>query len=211
MVVPSRQATVPQWETMNEQRVRIVPKGEQPLVVLTQMAMDRRWLLKKALTRNASERKNGEYEFLVPEGDSRVILRDDVSVGIKFYTVLGEKREALAAEIRKEVEHWTELELLSWWDRAVESGDTDEKVVAVLFLGVGATEHPQPEYVQRIKEGLLDADKDVRSAAVAAVAYANWRLFWDDLLQIVASDPSAAARQRAAAIIDDWTAEDSRP
>jgi hypothetical protein len=193
---------------MSKEGVRIVPKVEKPLAPLTRMAMARGWHLKKAVPRNPEEPSNGEFKFHVPEGDGWVILRDDIYAGIKFIAVLGNNKEAIGADIRNEFEHWTELELFSWWDRAVETGDADDKVDAVLFLGVNTPEQQVAGYVDRIRAALGDGDKDVRNAAVAAVAYADWRVFCEDLEQVVASDADDAARERATMILNGWSAQD---
>ena len=193
---------------MSKQGIRIIPKLEKPLAPLTRMALERGWDLEKAVPRNTAEQRDGEYVFLLPKAEVYVSLHEDLLPGIKFYAVLGKEKEGVAKFLREEVDHWTESELFSWWDRAVESGDVDDKVDAVLHLGINTPEVPSADYVDRIKAGLSDPDKDVRNAAVVGAAYADWRVFREDLERIIASDADEKARERATFILNGWNAED---
>jgi len=195
---------------MSKQGIRIIPKIEKPLAPLARMASERAWDLEKAVPRSPAEQRDGEYIYHLAKSEVRIILRDDLLPGIKFYVVLGREKEGVAKFLRREVEHWTEPELFSWWDRAVESGDVDDKVDAVLHLGINTPEEPNDEYVERIKAGLADPDKDVRNAAVVGVAYADWRVFREDLERIIASDPDEKARERATFVLNGWNAEDAK-
>jgi hypothetical protein len=193
---------------MSKQGIRIIPKVEEPLEPITHMALERRWNLKKAVGQNSAEQRDGEYIYHLPTSDVFVILREDLLPGIKFYAVLGKEKEGVAKFLREEIDHWREPELFSWWDRAAESGDVDGKTDAVLHLGINAPEEPSADYVDRIKAGLSDPDKDVRNAAIVSVAYADWRVFRGDLQRIIASDSDEKARERATHILNGWNAED---
>ncbi|HTV20939.1 MAG TPA: hypothetical protein VMG12_19775 [Polyangiaceae bacterium] len=195
---------------MSKQGIRIIPKLEEPLAPLTRMATERGWHLKKAVGRSAAEQTDGEYIFHLPKADVFIVLRDDLLPGVKFYAVLGQANERVAKFLRREIEHWTEPELFSWWDRAVESGDVDDKTDAVLYLGINTSEVPTDDYIKRIMAALSDPDKAVRNAAVVAAAYADWRVFRDALKRIAESDPDEKARERASFVLNGWNAEDGR-
>lgn len=77
-----------------------------------------------------------------------------------------------------------------------------------MFLGVNSPEAPRDDYTSRLRAALLDADKDVRDAAIVAVGYAGWRLFRPEIEQMAAADPDADARERAKRLLDDWAKQD---
>jgi hypothetical protein len=180
----------------------IVPKLKDPITPFVKMSLERGWHLKKAVTSDAATRTPGEFVYLVPESGTGLCLRDDLYAGIHFFQVVGPDQERIAAELRKEFDPWTEPELFAWWDRGVEMDDVDDRVDAVLFLGVNTPEEPREEYAKRIRAGLADPDKDVRHAAVAATAFADWRVFRPDLELVADADPDDATRRAARYILN---------
>jgi hypothetical protein len=194
---------------MSKRGVRFIPRIKEPIEWLVKISMERGWHLKQAVARDPATGTNGEIIYLVPDTETFVILRDDLLPGIKFCSVVGPNQDRIAAEIRGEVEPWTDQELFAWWDRGVEKDDVDDRVDAVLFLGINTSEQPDDNYVSRICTGLHDPDKDVRNAAVAAAAYADWRVFKADLARIADTDPDGKARERARYVLDGWAQEDA--
>jgi len=194
---------------MSKRGVRFIPRVKEPIEWLVKMAVERGWHLKQALARDPATRKSGETIFLVPDTETFVILRDDIFAGIKFCAVVGPNQDRIAAEIRGEVNPWTDQELFAWWDRGVEKDEVDDRVDAALFLGVNTAEKPVDDYVSRIRAALHDLDKDVRNAAVAAAAFADWRVFKTDLARIADTDPDGTARERARHVLDGWAQEDA--
>jgi hypothetical protein len=194
---------------MSKRGVRIIPRVEDPITQLTRLALDRGWHLKKAVARDPATGENGEMVFLVPDSETWVFLRDDLFAGIHYFSIVGPDQEKIADEIKRDFNPWTASELFAWWDQGVASDDVDARVDAVLFLGVHAPEEPHEEYVLRIQAALGDKDKDVRNAAVAAAAYADWRIFRKQLEQIAAHDPDEKARERARYVVEGWAREDA--
>ena len=192
---------------MSKRGVRIIPRVEDPITQLTRLALDRGWHLKKAVARDLATGENGEMVFFVPDGETWVFLRDDLFAGIHHLCIVGPDQEKIADEIKKDFNPWTAPELFAWWDRAVADDDVDDRVDAVLFLGVQSPEDPQQEYAVRIQAALGDDDKDVRNAAVAAAAYTDWRVFRKQLEQIADHDPDEKARERARYVVEGWDRE----
>jgi hypothetical protein len=194
---------------MSTRGVRVIPKLKDPITRFAQIGLERKWNLKKAVARDPATRTPGEVASLVPESETWVILRDDLYAGIHFFHVRGPDEERIAADLREEFDAWTAPELFAWWDRGVAKEDVDDRVDAVLFLGVNTPYQPEEEYVKRIRAGLADPEKDVRNAAVAATAYADWRVFRPDLERLADTDPDDQARRSARYILDGWSKEDA--
>lgn len=193
---------------MNRSGIRIIPQVEDPITQLTRLAVDRGWHLKKAVGRDVASGASGEMVFFVPDGETYIFLRDDLFVGFQYFVISGPEQEHVADKIRKEFNPRKGSELLAWWDRGVASGDVDDRVDAVLFLGVDSPETPREEYTSRIRSALVDDDKDVRNAAVVAVGYTDWRIFQTDIERIAAADPDLTARERARLLLEGWDKQD---
>lgn len=196
---------------MAKDGVRIIPRAVDPITQLIDLSIDRGWHLKRAIGRDAEAGVSGELVYYVPGSENFVVLRDDILAGIKFISILGPHPESLVDGVRAEFSAWSDEELFAWWDRAAQSADVDDKVDAVLFLGVNTPRAPHDAYVRRLRAGLGDPDKDVRNAAVVAAAFADWRLLTDDLARIARSDPDDKARERAQRVLDGWAGEDRGP
>lgn len=188
--------------------IRIIPQVEDPITQLTRLAVTRGWHLKKAVARDASSGASGEMIFFVPGGEVSVILRDDLFLGFSYFIISGPAQHVVADEIRKEFNARKGSELLALWDRGVANGDVDDQVDAVLFLGVDSPEAPTEEYTRRIRSALVDDDKDVRNAALAAVGYADWRIFRPDIERVAATDMDQTARERARLLLKGWEEQD---
>ena len=193
---------------MSRRGIQIIPQVEDAITQLTRLAVDRGWHLKKAVARDMVSRASGELIFFVPDGETYIILRDDLFVGFPYFVISGPEQERVADGIRDEFNPRKGSELLAWWDRGVASGDVDDRVDAVLFLGVGSPETPREEYTSRIQSALVDEDKDVRNAAVVAVGYTNWRTFRPDIERVAATDLDPTARERARLLLDGWDEQD---
>src|SRR6266542_4382826 len=189
---------------MSKKGVRFIPRIKEPIAPLVKISMDRGWHLKKAVGRDPATGTNGEIIYFVSDSETWVILRDDLFAGIHFCSVVGPDQDRIAAEIRGELDPWTDQELFAWWDRGVEKDDVDDRVDAVLFLGIDSPEQPHDDYVTRICAGLQDPDKDVRNAAVAAAAYGDWRVFKAHLARMADTEPDGKARERARYVLDGW-------
>jgi hypothetical protein len=157
-----------------------------------------------AFAKETSTRESGEITCLIPDNETYVILRGDIPTGIHHLTVWGPAEREVAQELSATFDAYTLGELLRWWDRAVSAHDVDDKVDAVLFLGVGAPSTHDDEIAERLRIALCDPDKDVRNAAIVAVEYADWSVFAPELEAIAARDPDEIARARARAVLDYW-------
>jgi hypothetical protein len=84
----------------------------------------------------------------------------------------------------------------------------DDRVDGALLWCINSPEQVHPEYERRLRAALVDRDKDVRNAAIAATAYADWRVFDKELEAIAKSDPDTPARERARFVLDGWAREE---
>jgi hypothetical protein len=193
---------------MSRSGLRIIPRVEDPITQLTRLALDRGWHLKKAVARDAASGASGEMIFFVPDGETYIVLRDDLFVGFQYFVISGLDQEPVAEGIRKDFNARRGADLLAWWDRGVANGDVDDRVDAVLFLGVDSPEMPREDYASRIRAGLTDDDKDVRNAAIAAAGYAEWRMLRPDIERIATADPDSTASKRAKLLLEGWDKED---
>lgn len=175
---------------------------------LIDISLERGWQLEKAIGRAPNEGISGELEYTIPGSDTIVYLRDDLLLGFPFITVIGPDQANVAADLSRDFDPWPEPDLLAWWDRAEGSGDIDDKVDAVLYLGTNAGESVDERYMTRIEKALSDPDKDVRNAAVVAAAYTDWRVFRDRLAEIAQKDLDPKARERAEHVVRGWRTED---
>jgi hypothetical protein len=193
---------------MSRSGVRIIPQIEDPITQLTRLAVDRGWHLKGAVARDTASGSDGEMAFFVPDGETYIYLRDDLFVGFQYFIIVGLAQERVADGIRNEFNARKAPELFAWWDRGVASGDVDDRVDAVLFLGVNSPEAPRDEYTSRIRSALVDEDKDVRNAAVTAVGYTDWSIFRPDIERVAATDADPKARERARFLLKAWEEQD---
>src|SRR5262245_37313296 len=155
---------------MSRRGIRLIPKTKEPIAPFLDFTKQRgRWQLEGATFRDPEKRESGEITYLELASDTYIVLRDDLLVGLHYFTIWGPAERELADQLRAKIESYSEDELLAWWDRAAASGDVDDKVDAVLFIGVGAPSTPAEPYITRLRAGLADPDVDVRNAAIVGV------------------------------------------
>jgi hypothetical protein len=193
---------------MTRSGIRIIPQVEDPITQLTQLAVDQGWHLKSAVARDVACGSDGEMTFFVPDGETYIYLCDDLFVGFQYFIIVGLAQERVADVIRNEFNAREISELFARWDRGVASGTADDRVDAVLFLGVDSPETPREEYTSRIRSALVDEHKDVRNAAVAAVGYTDWSIFRPDVQRVAATDVDPKARERARFLLKAWDKQD---
>lgn len=189
--------------------IKIIPTSDDPLLIFIEHSRKRRWLLEKAVARPPNSNESGEVICFDRPTQTRITLRDDALVGIRFFVIAGPAATDIANEIRSLVPSYSHAALLGWWDRAVESNDIDDKVDAVLFLGTGAPPDAQPDVRDRLLAALADPDADVRNAAIVAAGYTEWASsFRGALERIESSDANEVARERATVVLEQWNRPD---
>jgi hypothetical protein len=92
-------------------------------------------------------------------------------------------------------------ELLAAWDSA---SSIDEKIDAILRLGVTAATEPTEPYLSRLRRALEDPAPEVRSAALVAFSYHPSDALRSVVERIRSEDSDDDARQRAQVILDTW-------
>jgi sugar phosphate isomerase/epimerase len=100
---------------------------------------------------------------------------------------------------------FTEEEMLSSWDGA---SSTDEKIEAIVRLGVASFDQPPEPYMSRIAQALDDADPAVRDAGLVAFSHSLWTQMRSRIEQLRDRDPDPGVQQRARLLLEAWT---SRP
>jgi hypothetical protein len=124
---------------------------------------------------------------------------EDGLAEMPYIQVAGPQAEYFAHLIEANLPVYSSDEVLAAWDSA---SSVDDKIDAILRVGLAANATPSPPYLERIRAGLLDAAPEVRSAALTAYSYHPWNELRDVVEQIWRQDVDEDARARARVIVD---------
>jgi hypothetical protein len=126
---------------------------------------------------------------------------EDGLAEMPYIQVAGPQAEHFARLIEANLPVYSPDEVLAAWDSA---SSIEDKIDALLRVGLAANATPSPTYVERIRAGLLDAAPEVRSAALTAYSYHPWNELRDVVERIGRQDADEDARERARVIVDAW-------
>ena len=126
---------------------------------------------------------------------------EDGMAELPYIQISGPRLDDYSRIITQNLPVYSEDELFAAWDAA---NSLDEKIDAILRLGITADAPPADRYLHRIRQGLEDPAPEVRSATLVAFSYHPR----DELKAVVErirdEDPDDDARQRAQVILDTW-------
>lgn len=126
---------------------------------------------------------------------------EDGMAELPYVQVSGPRMDYYSRIITQNLPVYSEAELFAAWDAA---NSADEKIDAILRLGITADSQPTEPYLHRIRQGLEDPAPEVRSAALVAFSYHPW----DELKAVVErirdEDPDDDAQKRARVLLDTW-------
>jgi len=97
---------------------------------------------------------------------------------------------------------FSEEEIFSSWDGA---SSTDDKIEAIVRLGVASFDQPPEPYMTRITQALDDADPAVRDAGLVAFSHSPWAPMRSRIEHLRDRDPDPGVQQRARLLIEAWT------
>jgi hypothetical protein len=188
--------------------LRRVPRVEDPSFEFRQVAIDLGWLLKEVRDPEPEAGKWLEYVFLDEASGTGVYCIAHQIVGFWYVTAHGPREVEVAALLSERLNCWTDPEMFTLWDQGVANDDVDDRVDAVLLLGVSAPMQPELGYQERLLAALGDDDSDVRNAAVQATTCRGWPVFRPVLERLRDEDVDEVVRQRASIILENWRALD---
>lgn len=117
---------------------------------------------------------------------------------LPYIQVSGPRLDYYSRIIAQNLPVYSEDELFATWDVA---RSPDEKIEAILRLGIAADSQPRDSYLHRIRQGLEDPAPEVRSAALVAFSYHPRDQLKAVVERICDEDPDDDARQRARVIL----------
>jgi hypothetical protein len=126
---------------------------------------------------------------------------EDGLADLPYIQVSGPQAERYSALITQGLSVYSEEELFSTWDAAVSS---DDKIDAVVRLGVACYDQPLEPYMRRIRQALEDSDPAVRDAGLVAFSYSPWAPMKPLVQMLRAADPDAGVQYRAQLLLEAW-------
>jgi hypothetical protein len=126
---------------------------------------------------------------------------EDGLAEVPYIQIAGPRAEYFTQLITQALPFYSEEELFATWDTA---RSLEDKIDAILRLGVASDTQPSDPYLTRIRQALEDAAPEVRSAGLVAFSYNPWDEMKPLVEKIRDEDPDADARDRARIILDTW-------
>jgi hypothetical protein len=142
-----------------------------------------------------------ELEFASDEddGDIRIVYVDDPISECSYVVVTGADKDKACKLITDKAETWSDEEALEAWRDAPHDS---AQIEAILRVGVVAPHAYSERFAQVLKQALANEDRAVREAAVAAVAYRDWRELDASLQSIADGDSDERCRNRARLMLE---------
>ena len=135
------------------------------------------------------------------ERSAAVHYIEDEMVELPFIQVGGPNLDFFARLVETNLPVFTEAELFSTWD---EADELEDKIDAILRIGVASDDAPTEPYVSRIRAALEDPAPEVRAAGLVALSYHPWDALKPLVEQIRDGDPDEDAQLRAKVMLDTW-------
>jgi hypothetical protein len=128
-------------------------------------------------------------------------------LGVHYFLVEGDGREAVEARIRSRLKTYSDADIAQAMRSAASPGD---QVRAVCHAGVAAPQAYDERYVGYLRSALVSPHPEVRYAGVLMCGFVAWRQLQDDLERIKERDPSAEIREFAGVVLSslehhNWT------
>jgi hypothetical protein len=183
------------------ERIRLIikPPGAYKEFMALRSRLD--WQLGSTTEKGPNHPLRFQQVFVPSDRSATVHYVEDDLAGVPYVQITGPAREATATEIANSIPVYSREELFEAWDRA---GDVDDKVDAILALGVAAPTDPSEEFSRRLREALADEDPDIHSAALVAASYNCWDELRPLVEKIRDAEPLTDAGKRAQIMLDGW-------
>ncbi len=126
---------------------------------------------------------------------------EDGLAEIPYIQIAGPQAEHYSQLLVRGLPVFSEVELFATWDTA---STLEDKIDAVLRLGVASNIEPSPPYVERIRQAFGDPAPEVRAAGLTAFAYHPWEELRSIVENMKDADADGDVRDRARVILDSW-------
>ncbi|MCB9647447.1 MAG: HEAT repeat domain-containing protein [Deltaproteobacteria bacterium] len=189
--------------------VRLVPRVDDAEQAFMAAMDELDWLLIEVKPRDEESGQSFEMIYGDESSGDVATFTQHMTLGLRIIAVTGPRSDEVADLLRERLDAWPRQAMLELWARGVAEDDVDDRVDAVLLLGVCAPATEDPELASPIQDALEDANEDVRNAAIVAVTFPGWERFRPMLEHIAANDPDEVARQRAQLVLKNWAALDA--
>jgi hypothetical protein len=126
---------------------------------------------------------------------------EDSLADLCYLQIAGPRGRQYTELFKGRIPFFTEDELFSSWDSAA---SVDDKIEAIVRIGISSYDQPPEPYVRRIREALEDSEPAVRDAGLVAFSYAPHEPLRPLIQQLRDCDPDAGVQQRARLLLDAW-------
>jgi len=126
---------------------------------------------------------------------------EDGLARLSYLQISGPKSEPYVKLFKEKLSLFAEDEMFSSWDGA---SSTDEKIEAIVRLGVASFDQPPEPYMSRIAQALDDADPAVRDAGLVAFSHSPWAPMRARIEQLRDRDPDPGVQKRAGLLLEAW-------
>ena len=129
---------------------------------------------------------------------------DDDLAEVSYLQISGHKRDAYVQLFKDKFAFLSEDELFAHWDQAVNGNDPDEKIDAIVRIGIAMFDQAPAPYIHRIAAALRDPSSAVRDAGLVAFSYAPWPEMKTQIEDLHVNDPDSGVRECARLLLKAW-------
>ena len=126
---------------------------------------------------------------------------EDGLARLSYLQLSGPRSEPYVKLFKEKLSLFSEEEVLSSWDDA---SSTDDKIDAIVRLGVASYDQPPEPYMRRIQLALEDSDPAVRDAGLVAFSHSPWEPMKPLVERLRDTDTDAGVQKRARLLLDAW-------
>ena len=173
--------------------IRLGLKEEHPRDAVDTLAYDEQWYLEDSQERTAKT----PYEVvwrLQKTSDTRIHYVEDHVITLAYLIIVGPRARQVAEVARRRLKVFTVDEIL---EEAGRAKSRDDWIYVVYELAAAAPAEPDPRIVQVLERALEHDDRDVRRAAMVAMAYMEWKELRPLLERVNEKDPDPGVKKMA--------------
>jgi hypothetical protein len=144
------------------------------------------------------------YQKVLANIDSTVHVQyiDDGLAMLSYLDIAGPRAEPYIRVFSEAFAFLSLAEMLSDWDSATL---VDDKIDAIVRLGISAYSQPPEQFMSRIGAALDDDEPAVRDAGLVAFSYSPWEPLAERIQHLRDHDADAKVRHRARLLLNAWT------
>jgi len=143
------------------------------------------------------------YQEILANIDDTVQVQyiEDGLAELCYLQITGPRGERYSELFKERFSFFSADELFSNWDGAA---SVDDKIDAIVRLGVASYGQPPEPYMRRIRLAIEDSDPAVRDAGLVAFSYSPWEPMKPLVQKLRDADPDAGVQQRARFLLEAW-------